>query len=215
MRVLLVEDNLELSKLLTQYLSMHFVIDSVTKFSEACDYIDQFTYNIVLLDRNLDDKDIGMQLIEKIKVKDHTTGVILISAYDSIADKVKGLDMGADDYLEKPFDNEELRARICALGRRHQNMPCVQIDKLVCDTLAKTISFDDEDVSLSKKESELFFYLLAQRGKIVPKEELLNALYLNPQNISSNTIDVTLAHVRKKLPLPLIKTVKTRGYIID
>lgn len=215
MRILLVEDNLELSKLLATYLSAHFVIDTVSKFSEACDYIEQFNYSIVLLDRNLDDKDIGMRLIEKIKMKDHTTGVIVISAYDTIADKILGLDMGADDYLEKPFDNEELRARISALSRRNQTLPTVEIDNLSCDTLAKTVSFKDEEISLSKKESELFFYLLQQRGKIVPKEELLNALYLNPQNISSNTIDVTLAHVRKKLPLPLIKTVKTRGYIID
>jgi len=215
MRVLLVEDNLELSKLLTEYLGVHFVIDSVTKFSEACDYIEQFTYNIVLLDRNLDDKDIGMRLIEKIKTKDHTTGVIVISAYDSIEDKIMGLDMGADDYLEKPFDNEELRARISALSRRHQELPQIIIDKLSCNTLAKTLCYDEKKVDLSKKESELFFYLLQQRGKIVSKEELLNALYINPQNISSNTIDVTLAHVRKKLPVALIKTIKTRGYIIE
>ena len=215
MRVLLVEDNLELSELLSSYLGEHFIMDIVSSFVDACDYIDQFTYNVVLLDRNLDDEDIGMCLIEKIKTKDLKTGVIVISAYDSIADKVLGLNMGADDYLEKPFDNEELRARICALARRYQQLPKLEIDKLVCDILAKTLHFYNNEILLSKKESELFFYLLQQRGRIVSKEELLNALYLNPQNISSNTIDVTLAHVRKKLPISLIKTVKTRGYIID
>ncbi len=215
MRILLVEDNLELSTLLSTYLSVHFVIDTVAKFCEACDYIDQFTYNVVLLDRNLDDRDIGMQLIEKIKKKDHKTGVIVISAYDTIADKIQGLDMGADDYLEKPFDNEELRARISALSRRHHSLPFIEIENLFCDTLTKTVNYEGNEILLSKKESELFFYLLQQRGTIISKEELLNALYLNPQNISSNTIDVTLANVRKKLPFSLIKTVKTRGYIID
>lgn len=215
MRVLLVEDNLELSKLVSSYLSLYFIIDSVPKYSEACDYIDQFTYNVVLLDRNLDDVDCGMLLIEKIKKKDANTGVIVISAYDSIADKVLGLDMGADDYLEKPFDNDELRARVSALARRYQQLPSIEIDKLVCDTLSKNIRYEDEDILLSKKESDLFFYLLQQRGNIVSKEELLNALYINPQKISSNTIDVTLAHVRKKLPVSIITTIKTRGYIIE
>ncbi|PHR56887.1 MAG: hypothetical protein COA44_07195 [Arcobacter sp.] len=215
MRILLVEDNLELSKLLSAYLECHFIVDTVSKFKDACDYIDLFTYNVVLLDRNLDDEDIGMNLIVKIKTKDYMTGVIVISAFDSTADKVLGLDMGADDYLEKPFDNDELRARVCALGRRHQTLPRIEINNLVCDTLSKRISFQDKEVLLSKKETDLFFYLLEHRGKIVPKDELLNALYINPQNISSNTIDVTLAHVRKKLPIALIKTVKTRGYIID
>jgi len=215
MRILLVEDNTRLADLLTQFLSKHYIMDSVTGLAEACDYIDQLSYDVVLLDRNLDDKDVGLSLISKIKTKNPTTGVIVISAYGSIADKISGLDLGADDYLEKPFDNEELRARICALIRRNQGLPKVIIEEMVCDTLKKTISYKDEEISLSKKESQLFFYLLQQRSKIVSKEELLNALYLNPENISSNTIDVTLAHVRKKLPLPLIKTIKTRGYIID
>ncbi len=215
MRILLVEDNKELSELLTAYLSHHFVVDAVLQFNDACDYINQFTYNVVLLDRNLDEEDVGMHLIEKIKKKSPTTGVIVISAYGSIADKVSGLDYGADDYLEKPFDNEELRARVCALGRRYQSLPTVSIDKLLCNILEKTVYYEDEEIALSKKESELFFHLLQQRGHIVSKEELLNALYINPQNISSNTIDVTLAHIRKKLPVSLIKTVKTRGYIIE
>jgi len=215
MRVLLVEDNLELSKLVSSYLSLYFIVDTVSTFSEACDYIDQFTYRVVLLDRNLDDVDCGMQLIEKIKKKDAKTGVIVTSAYGSIADKVLGLDMGADDYVEKPFDNDELRARVSALARRHQHLKIVKIDKLVCDPLTKNISYEDTDILLSKKESNLFFYLLQQRGTIVSKEELLNALYINPQKISSNTIDVTIAHVRKKLPVSIIKTIKTRGYIIE
>jgi len=211
----MVEDNLELSKLVSSYLGLYFVVDCVSSFKEACDYIDQFTYRVVLLDRNLDDVDCGMQLIEKIKKKDVKTGVIVISAYDSIADKVLGLDMGADDYLEKPFDNDELRARVSALARRHQHLKIFEIDKLVCDPLNKSIRYEDEDITLSKKESDLFFCLLQQRGNIVSKEELLNALYINPQKISSNTIDVTLAHVRKKLPVAIIKTIKTRGYIIE
>ena len=214
MRILLVEDNEVLSKLLSAYLSQYFRVDSVCEFDEANDYIDQFSYDVILLDRNLNGEDIGMDLIDKIKTKDPTTGVIIISAYDTIADKIAGLNLGADDYLDKPFDNDELLARIYALARRHQSLPTVTIGKLLCDTLAKTVHYGGNEVALSKKESELFFYLLQKRGKIVSKEELLDALYLNPQNISSNTIDVTLGNVRRKLPVKLITTIKTRGYTI-
>ncbi|MEA3373116.1 MAG: response regulator transcription factor [Campylobacterota bacterium] len=215
MRILLLEDNKALSKLVAAYLSQYFRVDPVLEYDEANDYIDQFSYDVILLDRNINDKDIGMNLIKKIKMKDPTTGVIVISAYDTIADKIAGLNLGADDYLDKPFDNDELLARIYALARRHQSLPSVTIENLVCDTLDRTVHYEGSEVALSKKESELFFYLLQKRGKIVSKEELLDALYLNPQNISSNTIDVTLGNVRKKLPIPLIKTIKTRGYIIE
>lgn len=215
MRILLVEDNLELARLLKAYLSTYYVIDTVSEFAIASDYIDQFRYDIVLLDRNLNGKDIGMELISKIKSKTLATGIIIISAYDSFTDKIFGLDLGADDYLDKPFNNEELRARISALGRRHGAPPKVSIEGLECDTLSKTLRYGMQDLPLSKKESELFFYLLKKRGHIVSKEELLDALYLNPQNISSNTLDVTIGNVRRKLPFTLIKTIKTRGYIID
>jgi DNA-binding response OmpR family regulator len=215
MRILLVEDNLELARLLKTYLSTYYVIDTVSEFAIASDYIDQFRYDIVLLDRNLNGKDIGMELISKIKSKTLATGIIIISAYDSFTDKIFGLDLGADDYLDKPFNNEELRARISALGRRHGAPPKVSIEGLECDTLSKTLRYGMQDLPLSKKESELFFYLLKKRGHIVSKEELLDALYLNPQNISSNTLDVTIGNVRRKLPFTLIKTIKTRGYIID
>ena len=75
--------------------------------------------------------------------------------------------------------------------------------------------YEGREIALTRKENDLFFYLLGRRGQIVSKEELLDALYLNPQNISSNTLDVTVGHVRKKLPIPLIRTVKTRGYTIE
>ena len=93
--------------------------------------------------------------------------------------------------------------------------PVIRVGALECDTLAKTLSYENESVALSKKESELFFYLLQKQGQIVTKEELLDALYINPQNISSNTIDATIKNIRKKLPVALIKTIKTRGYMID
>jgi len=215
MRVLMLEDNRELSVLVSSYLGQHVVIDLLHTVEEASDYIDQFMYDVVLLDRDIGGLDIGMSLIKKIKAKSAQTGVIVISAYGSIADKIDGLNLGADDYLDKPFDNEELLARIYALARRNQNALKIMIDGLECDTQTKQIHYEKEIVPLTRKESDLFFYLLKKKRSIVSKEELLDALYLNPQNISSNTIDVTIGHIRKKLPIKVIKTIKTRGYTIE
>jgi DNA-binding response OmpR family regulator len=215
MRILMLEDDPALAGLVGSYLSHHFRIDTVSQLGEALDYLERFRYAVVLLDRNINGVDVGMSLIEKVKQRRGDTGVIVISAYDSIADKIAGLNLGADDYLDKPFDNAELLARIHALARRHQALPCVEVDGLVCDTLAKTLRHADTQIPLSRKESDLFFYLLSRQGQIVSKDELLDALYVNPQNISSNTIDVTIKNVRKKLPAGIIKTVKTRGYTIE
>ena len=169
----------------------------------------------MLLDRNINGEDIGMKLISKIKHHNAQTGVIVISAYGSITDKIAGLNLGADDYLDKPFDNDELLARIHALARRHQSSPTIEHNGLSCDSIAKKVTYENQSIKLTRKESDLFFYLLQKRSQIVTKDELLDALYLNPQNISSNTLDVTIGHIRKKFPISIIKTIKTRGYIIE
>ena len=215
MRILMLEDDRVLAELVEGYLSRHFRVDTVSDLNDALDYLERFHYAVVLLDRNINGVDVGMSLIEKVKQRHAETGVIVVSAYDSIADKIAGLNLGADDYLDKPFDNAELLARINALARRSQGLPSVDIDGLVCDTLAKTLRYDDEEIVLSRKESDLFFYLLRKQGQIVSKDELLDALYINPQNIASNTIDATVKNIRKKLPSNVITTVKTRGYTIE
>ena len=215
MRILMLEDNIQLSKLVSAYLNQHFVVDALATIEEASDYIDQFSYDVVLLDRDINGIDIGMSLIKKIKAKNAQTGIIVISAYDTIADKISGLNLGADDYLDKPFDNDELLARVQALARRHQTTSDVNIQGLKCNLSGKQLEYEGATVPLTRKETDLFFYLLKKQGAIVSKEELLDALYLNPQNISSNTIDVTIGHIRKKLPVKIIKTIKTRGYIIE
>ena len=211
----MLEDDEKLAGLVSKYLSAHFRVDSVHYIKEAREFIAQFNYDIVLLDRNIHGDDIGLNLIKDVKNKNSSTGVIVISAYDSISDKIEGLNLGADDYLDKPFDNDELLARIYALSRRNQALPEVNLDGLLCNTIAQTLAYENEAIILTKKELTLFFYLLQKRGQIISKDELLDALYINPQNISSNTLDVTIGHIRKKLPLSIIRTIKTRGYIIE
>mgnify|MGYP002630844342 CR=1 FL=1 len=214
MRVLLLEDDLILAKLVGAFLLEYFRVDIVHDLQNAKEHIDMLNYDVALIDRNINGADVGLELISAIKTKNPSTGVIVISAYDSISDKIKGLNLGADDYLDKPFDNDELLARMYALSRRNQPLPEININGLICDTTLKTVLYEKQYVSLTKKESDLFFYLVQKKGQIVSKDELLDAIYLNPQNISSNTLDVTIGHIRKKLPIPVIKTIKTRGYFI-
>lgn len=214
MRILMLEDDLVLSQLVASYLSSHFIVDTTSSMNEAKENIEHSHYDIALLDRNIHGHDIGMELIASIKQKNPHTGVIVMSAYGSIAEKVKGLNLGADDYLDKPFDNEELLARISALSRRHQT-PLCHIGDLSINLQLKTLSTPDSEIRLSKKESTLLFYLLQHRGEILSKERLLNALYLHPEEISSNTIDATIKNIRKKLPQNIITTIKTRGYLVE
>lgn len=215
MRILMLEDDLVLAELVSAFLLLHIRVDTVHTLDAAREHLKTMHYDVVLLDRNIRGEDIGMELISEIKTKNPNIGIIIISAYDSISDKIEGLNLGADDYLDKPFDNDELLARIYVQGRKSQTLPQVQIQGVLCNSIEKKIFFANEEILLSKKEENLFFYLLRKRGHIVSKDELLDALYVNPQNISSNTLDVTLANIRKKIPQNIIRTVKTRGYIID
>ena len=211
----MLEDDLVLSKLVSSYLSHHFIVDTVSTLEDAKNHIDLMAYDIVLLDRNINGNDIGMQLIDKIKDKNNHTGVIVISAYDTIEDKVMGLNLGADDYLDKPFDNSELLARITALSRRNQPNKSFTIEDLEISLQDETVYHKQEKIPFTKKESDLIFHLLQHRGQIISKDALLHALYLHPQEISSNTIDATIKNIRKKLPTNIITTIKTRGYSVN
>jgi len=215
MRILMLEDDKALSELVGAYLSKEFRVDCVYDTDEARAYIDRYDYDVALLDRNINGNDIGLSLVEKIKNKNPSTGVIIISAYGTVNDKIEGLNVGADDYLEKPFDNDELYARIYALSRRHNAQTKMEIEGMTLNINNMSIVYEGKNIDLSKKESDLFFYLLKNKNKLYSSDDLLDALYLHPEDIASSTIRVTIAHIRKKLPIELIKTVKTRGYIIE
>lgn len=215
MRILMLEDDRALSGLVHGYLKREFMVDCVYETDEARAYIERYDYDVVLLDRNIDGLDVGLELVETVKKKNSLTGVIILSAYGMVSEKIEGLNVGADDYLEKPFDNDELLARIYALARRHNSQSVVEVEGMACHLNTQAVSYEGKNIELSKKESELFFYLLQNKNRIFSSDELLDALYLHPEELASSTIRVTIAHIRKKLPVDLIKTVKTRGYFIE
>jgi len=214
MRILIVEDDPELRELLESILSVQYPTDAVGDLDNAHDYLYSYRYDVILLDRNLMGSDIGLTLIAPVKEKNPMCGILVMSAYANVVDKIEGLNQGADDYIEKPFDIDELLARINALSRRFTPSTFTFGD-LSVDMISKTIQRNGENVALTRKEHDIFFALLGRIGQIVSRDEIVQSAYDHPENIASNTIDVMVNNLRKKLGPDLIKTIKTRGYTIE
>ncbi len=214
MRLLIADDEKELLELLKLSLdNKEWIIDTASDVEEAKSYLDAYHYQVFLVDRTFHGKDRVKELIVYAKTKNSTLGILVLSALGSIDEKVQGLEYGADDYLEKPFDIKELRARLVALSRRFT--PTTKIFRgIEIDPHHKTIRKGKSEILLSANEHKLFFYLL-ERSSVASRDEIMDALYDNPQNITSNAIDELVGRLRRKLDPAIIKTIKTRGYIIE
>jgi len=211
MRVLNIEDKKSSTG---EFLSGKMILDTVNSVDESREYIASFTYDIILINLSTGNKKICMDLLKNIKSADTRAGVIVICNGKTISCKVGVLSQGADDCLQRPFDNTELYARILALHRR--NIPkVINIKGIEFDMISEQISYKGKKIFLSQKENNIIFYLLSKNNMIISNEQLLQALYLHPEEVNSSTIRVTINNIRKKLPLDVISTVKTRGHIIE
>ena len=214
-RILIADDEKVLLELLRENLQFDgFNVDAVNNKDEIMDYLDSYSYAVLVLDRNFYGRDIMSEIIKYAKKKNPNMGILIISALCSVDDKVSGLLKGADDYLEKPFDNKELKARILALGRRFQSSEFVFEDTII-NLETKQITKNNKQIILSKNENTLLFLLLSKRGHIFSKNEITDALYLHPENIISNSIDELISRLRKKINPKMIKTIRARGFVID
>lgn len=173
------------------------------------------TYDAIILDWNLPKKD-GISLLNTMRHQGDTTPVLLLTARDTLNDKVIGLDSGADDYLVKPFDLEELLARLRALVRRNQGRatPKIYYADLCLDPAAHTLTQADSPVKLSNKELLILQILLENIGKVMSRQQLEEALYGWNEDIESNAVEVFIHHLRKKLGKHLIITIRGIGYTI-
>lgn len=214
MRILIVEDDPDLRELLESILSVKYSVNAVGDLESAGDYLRSYHYSILLLDRNLMGSDIGLTLIKPAKAKNPHCGILVMSAYGSVIDKIEGLNQGADDYIEKPFDTDELLARINALSRRF-TPSALSFGNITVDTASKSIMVDGKNLILTNKENAIFFTLLGRIGNIVSRDEIISSIYEHPENIASNTVDVMINNLRKKLNPGIITTIKTRGYMIE
>lgn len=220
MRILVVEDDISLNRLICEKLKKeHYTIDSCHLGNEAIAYIEGAEYDLIILDIMLPNMS-GLEILSFIRNKNNLTPVLILTAKDSIEDKVKGLDLGADDYMVKPFAFEELSARIRVLIRRDskQAQHIYQIADLILDDKTKTVTRNNLPVSLSSKEYTLLFYLLIHKGQVLSRETLNQHIWNYDYDGNSNIIDVYIRYLRKKIDeghaIKLIHTIRGQGYVI-
>jgi two-component system OmpR family response regulator len=223
MRLLVVEDEPDLLRTLSKVLREEgYAVDEAPDGEEGLYKTEAYPYDAIILDVMLPKVD-GWKLLEKIRLREareeaaRPTPVLMLTARDRTADRVKGLDTGADDYLVKPFDLPELLARIRALIRRSVHAPSstLRIGSIVLDTKARTVSRGKEAVALTAREYALLEYLAMRQGEVVTRTALYDHLFDENDSSFSNLLDVHVSNIRKKLGNDLITTRRGHGYCIE
>ena len=220
MRVLVVEDERDLNNIITKYLKKNnFNVDNVFDGEEALDYLNSAEYDLVILDVMMP-KINGYEILKTMRKENNDTPVLMLTAKDGVDDKVKGLDLGADDYLIKPFDFDELSARIRAITRRKfgNTTNILQIDDLIIDINKKIVTRAGINIELTAKEYEVLEYLIQNKGHILSRDKIRDGVWNFDYEGESNIIDVIIKNIRKKIAIgdskDLIFTKRGLGYVI-
>ena len=216
MRILLVEDDMQLARGLHQSLRAEgFTANHVKDAKSAWLTIQTNECDMLILDLGLPDMD-GLVLLKKIRQHNLQLPVLILTARDTIEDKIKGLDQGADDYLSKPFDVNELVARLRVIERRlgTASSSIIQIKHVSLDLAAHQVSIDNQLIDVPRKEFMVLKILMEQAGRIQSREQLESKLYEWGEEVASNAIEVHIHHLRKKLPDGFIKTIRGVGYSV-
>lgn len=217
MRILLVEDDELLGSGIARHLELDgHAVDWIKNGSEVDAYLQAQPYSVVILDLGLPGKP-GLEVLQAMRRKHNPTPVLILTARDTSADKVQGLDSGADDYLVKPFDIDELNARLRALARRHAGRAeaVIRHGDITLDPAAHTVQRGGRHIELSPREFTILQRLLEHPGRVVSRAVLEECLYSWDQEVDSNTVQVHIHHIRKKLGAEVIRTVRGVGYVID
>lgn len=214
MRVLVVEDNQEVASQLMRALEQElFVVDVVHDGEEGWFLGDTESYDTIILDLGLPKLD-GLSLLQKWRQTGNQVPVLILTSRDTWREKVNGLRVGADDYLSKPFELEEVLARVEALIRRssgHAN-PLLKCGRLELEPVSARVTLDGAPVDLTALEYRALQYLMQKRGAVVSKSELSEHIYGQDLQRDSNVIEVLINHLRRKLDSALIKTRRGLGY---
>lgn len=221
MRVLLVEDYEPLQKSVAGGLrESGFAVDACGDGKEGLWFALHHEYDVILLDLMLPGMD-GLSILKKLRETGCSAQVLILTAKGDVPDRVKGLDLGADDYLVKPFAFEELLARVHALVRREyrQQSPQYVAGELRVNTAAKRVWRGELELTLSAREYALLEYLIMRQGQVVSRSDIWEHLYDYNSSTTSNVVDVYVGYLRKKIDLPgepsLIQTLRGRGYTIE
>ncbi|MEW5424164.1 response regulator transcription factor [Amorphus sp. 3PC139-8] len=214
MRILLIEDDTVLGAAVRdQTVSDGHSVDWVTRLDAATDALGGAGYDLILLDLMLPDGR-GVPFLKARRTKGDVTPVIILTALDQVSDRIEGLNAGADDYLVKPFDLAELSARIGAVARRYSGNPnpIITHGPLEVDLAARSILCDGRPVQLTAREWALFEAFLQRPGQLLSKAQLEDKLYAFGDEVESNTIEVHVSRLRKKLGAGVIETERGLGY---
>ena len=216
MQILLVEDdNLLADAIVIALRRGNFNVNRVSNGKDALLVVDTSMPDIIILDLGLPDMD-GIELLKKIRRSGFTNPTLILTARHTLQDKVKGLDSGADDYLPKPFEMDELLARLRALERRlsSASSASIVIGGVALNTDSHQLEINGENIELARREYMLLKALMESGNKIQTREMLENKLYSWGEEVSSNAVEVHIHHLRKKLPDGFIQTVRGVGYVI-
>lgn len=218
MQILLVEDDLSLADGLQQALKQEGItINHVARGQEALHVVKSFPPDIMILDLGLPDMD-GLEVVSILRKEKMTLPILILTARGSVNDKVSGLDVGADDYLAKPFEMPELLARIRVLERRISTTTAsndIVVGNVSLDPKGMQVKVDSKDIILSKSEYMLLKALIQNAGRILTRDNLESQLYSWGEEVSSNTLEVHIHHLRKKIGSDFIKTVRGVGYTVN
>ena len=214
MRILLVEDDTSLGDTIQSWLRLDgHAVDWVERGDSADTALRTHHYDCVLLDRGLPGLS-GDALLARLRAAGNAVPVILITAFNALADRVEGLDLGADDYLVKPFELEEMSARIRAAARRGANQAgnALVHGAIALDPDSKLVTLAGQPVSLTAREYHVLHALLLRRNSIVTRAQIEESLYGWGDEVESNAIEVYIHNLRKKLGSHMIVTVRRQGY---
>lgn len=219
MRILIAEDQKDLNLILYKKLTKEgYSVDRCFDGEDALHYLESASYDGVILDIMMPKKN-GLQVLSSMRNRGDETPVLFLTARDSIEDRVQGLDLGASDYLVKPFSFEELMARVRALTRRSASKnPVLKVADLELDTVKRSVKRGGQDISLSAKEYALLEYMLRNKEIVLTRESIENNLWNFDYEGGTNLVDVYIRYLRKKIdegfPVKLIHTVRGVGYVL-
>jgi len=220
MRILLVEDERGVAKFVKKGLEEeHYTVDHEANGKDALSFIAANQYDLIILDIMLPGMN-GIDICKNIRAGGIQTPVMMLTARESVGDKVQALDSGADDYLTKPFSFDELLARIRALLRRKKDsMPELTAGELHLDVAARKVFVGDQEAIIGPKEFAILQYLLRSKGRVVSRTQILENIWGYDFNPSTNVVDVHIKTLREKigqfLPSDIIRSVRGVGYTID
>jgi len=216
MRILIVEDEPDLLASLAQALREEgYAVDSANNGADGLFNAESYDYDAIVLDVMLPQMD-GWEVLKRLR-QTKKTSVLMLTARDQTRDRVRGLDIGADDYVIKPFDLEEIFARLRALIRRTGNHTTnlIEIGEVQIDTAARNVSLGNKPVELTAREYTLVEFMALHRGEVVTRTQLYEHLFDENDSTLSNLLDVHVSNVRKKLGADFIVTRRGHGYCIE